>query len=438
VSVKRSFVYWAVAAILSSSASAAWSQVRGTIRGPGARAYPIALSPLKNLGGGVGSSIGTEFVDILARDLELTGLFRMVPRDTFIEEPQTSGITVEEVNFESWSVIGALALVKGGYTIEGEKVTLEARLFDVYQRRQMAGRRYHGTAQDVRRMANKFADEIMREFTGERGPFDSRIAFVSNRGGRFKDVYVMSPDGGDILQVTRSQSISLAPAWSPDVHQLVYTSYKRGNPDFYLLDFISGRETKITAGRELHVGARFSPDGRTLAAAIEQQGNVDIYLLDLGGKILRRLTSDPGIDVSPTWSPDGRQIAFTSGRTGQPQIHVMGADGSGQRRITYEGRYNTSPAWSPKGDSIAYTSRADGGFNIFTIHPDGTEVHQVTSSTGNNEDPNWSPDGRYLVFASTRRGVAGLYVSDATGASQVALTDRPGGDTSPAWSNWLE
>lgn len=413
------------------------AQITGTIKGAKNK-YPIALSPLKNLGGGPASAIGNEFADILERDLELTGLFRVLPRDTYIEKPEASGITAEEINFENWSVLGAQAVVKGGYTVQGEKVTVEARLFDVYQRRQMAGRRYHGTPQDVRRMANKFADELMREFTGERGPFDSRLAFVSNRGGRFKDIYVMSPDAGDILQVTRTQSISLSPSWSPDVHELVYTSYKRGNPDFYLLDFISGRETKLTSGRELHVGARFSPDGRTLAAAIEQQGNVDIYLLDLNGKIIRKLTSDPGIDVSPSWSPDGNQIAFTSSRNGGPQIYVMNADGSGQRRITYEGKYNTSPAWSPKGEDIAYTSRADGGFNIFTVHADGTDVHQLTANTGNNEDASWSPDGRYLVFSSTRRGTAGLYVADVTGASQVALTDRPGGDTSPSWSNWLE
>ena len=437
--MKRSLIMWTVAivATLVCVAGPAQAQVKGIIKGAG-RSLPIALSPLKNLGGGAASPIATEFVDIIGRNLELTGIFRVVPAGTFIEKPQASGITAEDINFENWSVLGAAALVKGGYTIQGEKVTVEARLFDVYQRRQLAGRRYHGTAQDIRRMANKFSDELMREFTGERGPFDSRIAFVSNRGGRFKDIYVTSPDAGDILQVTRTKSINLAPSWSPDVRQLVYTSYKRGNPDFYLLDFVSGRETKITSGRELHVGAKFSPDGRTLAAAIEQNGNVDIYLLDLNGKIIRRLTNDPGIDVSPSWSPDGTQIAFTSARGGQPQIYVMGADGAGQRRITYEGRYNTSPAWSPKGESVAYTSRADGGFNIFTVHPDGTEVHQLTSNTGNNEDASWAPDGRYLVFTSTRRGTPGLYVTDVTGASQVALTDRPGGDTSPAWSNWLE
>ena len=53
-------------------------------------------------------------------------------------------------------------------------------------------------------MAHKFADEIMQQFTGERGPFDSRITFVSTRDSRLKDVYVMSLDEGDsVVAVVR-------------------------------------------------------------------------------------------------------------------------------------------------------------------------------------------------------------------------------------------
>lgn len=416
-----------------------WSQVRGTIFGPGSRSYPIAVSPLKNLtASGVGKDLGVRFADILEKDLTLAGYFKVIDRTAYLEAPDSSGIEAETINFDNWSVLGALALVKGGFTLEGDILTLEAKLFDVPQRRQLTGKRYRGSVDLLRRMAHRFADEILLQFTGERGPFDSRIAFVSNRDGRFKEVYLMSLDGGDLQYVTKAQSITVSPSWAPDGRSLLYTSYKRGNPDLYVLDVISGRETRLSARIGLNLGGRFSPDGSMIALTIEDPTGSDLVLLDRAGEQIRKLTDHWAIDVSPSWSPDGRQIAFCSNRSGSPQIYVMNSDGSQVRRVTFQGDYNTAPAWSPKGDRIAYVSRYEGGFNIFTVRPDGSDVRQLTQAAGNNEDPSWSPDGRYLVFSSNRTGRKKLYVMDASGMSQVQLTHGSGDDTSPAWSRWLE
>ena len=415
-----------------------WAQVRGTIFGPGSRSYPVAISPLKNLAGGGGKDIGTQFADIVARDLTLAGYFKVLDRAAYIEKPEASGINAEDINFDNWSVIGALALVKGGYTIEGDNVTIEAKLFDVYQRKQLTGRRYRGGMDLVRRMAHRFADEIMLQFTGERGPFDSRIAFISTRDGRFKEVYIQSLDGGDLQQVTKSQSITVSPSWTPDARSLLFTSYKRGNPDLYSLDLISGRETRLSQRSGLNLGGKMSPDGSTIAMALETDGSADIVLLDRSGELLRRATDNWAIDVSPSWSPDGRQIAFCSNRGGGPQIYIMNTEGGAAKRITFSGDYNTAPAWSPKGDRIAYVSRSEGAFDIFTVKTDGSDPHQLTQGTGNNEDPTWSPDGRYILFSSSRRSHKKLYITDVTGVSQVELTQGGGDDTSPAWSRWLE
>ncbi len=414
------------------------AQVRGTIFGPGARSYPVAIAPLKNLSAAAGSDIGTRFADILGRDLTLAGYFKILDRAAYIEKSEASGYAADSINFDNWSVIGALALVKGAYTLEADNLTLEVRLFDVYQRKQLTGRRYHGTASDLRRIAHKFADEIMAQFTGERGPFDSRIAFVSTRDGKFKEIYVMSLDEGDLQQVTKTQTINVSPAWTPNSHAVLYTSYKRGNPDLYSIDLLGGRETRISQREGLNLGGKPSPDGSKIAVMVEEGGNADIVLLDTSGKLIRRVTDSWAIDVSPSWSPDGRQIAFCSNRSGGPQIYVVDADGSTPRRVTFSGNYNTSPAWPPKGDHIAYVSRSDGEFNLFTVKVDGSEPRQLTQGAGNNEDPSWAPDGRYLVFSSSRSGRTKLFVTDATGSSQVQLTHGGGDDSSPAWSRWLE
>jgi TolB protein len=412
--------------VLLGLPTAARSQIRIDVPEPGGAGLPIAISPLKSLGSEGGQRLGEEFADVIARDLDLSGLFRPIDRGAYIEGP--AGLTLEEINFQNWSVIGALALVKGGFSLDGEGLTVEVRLFDVAQRKQLGGKRYRGERQDLRRMAHRFADQIMLLITGELGPFNSRIAFVSNRGGgRAKEIYLTDLTGTEITQLTRDRTLSLGPSWNPTGTVLTYFSYKQGGPYPYRINLLSGQESRLYP--VVGYSGRWSPDGTMIAVSLEQQGNSNLFLLSPEGRLIRRLSETPGIDVSPSWSPDGHAIAFCSSRSGSPQIYIMNVNGGTVRRLTFRGDYNTSPAWSPKGDRIAYTSRA-GGFRIMTIAADGGDPQEVTAG----EDPSWSPDGRYLVFSNRGR----LRIASKDGHSVKQLTGGGGDDTSPAWSARLE
>ena len=433
--IVRDFARFAIlgcAVVLAATAGRADAQVRGTIVGPGATSFPIAVSPLK--GGGE----GTAFADIVARDLDLSGFFKVIDRAAYIENAESSGATSDTIDFQDWKTIGALALVKGTIDRGAEGVVIEARLFDVVEGKQLAGKRYRAGEGDVRRIAHRFADEIMLALTGERGPFDSRIAFASRRDGRFKEIWTMSLDGGDLRAVTRERMIALSPSWSPDARSLLFTSYRTGNPSLFAIDLGGGTPRLISSQRGLNLGGRWSPGGRAIAVALENGGQTDIALLDPQGQLIRWVTRDRALDVSPSWAPDGRNLVFCSDRGGGPQIYVASADGGPVRRVTYQGNYNTSPSWSPKGDRIAYASRMGKRFQVYTVDAGGAEAKQVTSSAGDNEDPQWSPDARYLIFSSTRDGRGAIYFSDASGAHQKRLTPQGGDDSTPAWSRWLE
>jgi TolB protein len=404
----------------------AQAQIRIEVPEPGGAGLPIAIAPLQNLDGQGERRLGEMFADVVARDLDLSGLFRVIDRGAYIEGP--AGLSLEEINFQNWSVLGALALVKGGFSLDGESLTVEARLFDVAQRKQLGGKRYRGERKDLRRMAHRFADQIMFFLTGEQGPFDSQIAFASNRaGGRAKEIYVTDLTGTAITQITRDRTLNLGPNWTPTARALSYISYKEGGPYLFRIDLLSGREIRVSP--VVGYSGSWSPDGTMIAVSLEQQGNSDLFLLSPEGRVIRRLTEHLEIDVSPTWSPDGREIAFCSARTGSPQIYIMNVNTGSTRRLTFRGNYNTSPSWSPKGDLIAYVNRA-GGFRIMTIAAGGGEPQEVTAG----EDPSWSPDGRYLVFSYRGR----LYISSKDGRSVKQLTGGGGDDTSPAWSSRLE
>jgi len=165
------------------------AQFKGEIVGQGGQKFPIAISPLRNLADAPDSAKVSEGIaDAIVHDLDFSGWFKVLDRSAYIERPQQSGITLGTFDFKDWATIGAEGLVKGGFSVQGEDVTVELRLFDVFQNKERIGKRYTGRVKDFRRIAHKFSDEIINEFTGVPGVFNTRIAYVSNSGGRFKEI----------------------------------------------------------------------------------------------------------------------------------------------------------------------------------------------------------------------------------------------------------
>jgi TolB protein len=409
-----------------------------TIAGPGSQLSTIAVSGLKDLGGDDDHRVGSTFVGTLRRDLELSGYFRIIDPHAYIEDPQSSGFELGQFNFADWRSINADFVVKGSVSATGAGLKLTAFLYDVAQQRRMMGKNYNGDAGDVARMARRFADAILEAATGQRGPFDSRLALVSTRGGRFKEIYTQSIHGQDLFKLTGNPTINLFPSFDRSANHLLYLSYKSMAPALYLVDLKAQSEVKITSPHGRVIGGTISPDGERIVAAIERDGATNLYLITREGEELRPLTDTNGINVSPAISPDGATFAFTSDRSGSPQIYVMSLAGGAPKRLTYSGDYNTTPAFSPKGDRLAYQRRNNGRFDIWTIPAGGGEPVQVTDGNGSNEYPSWSPDGRYLAFSSTRGHNSRIYVMMVGNRKIIsALTEGNGNDSCPAWSGWL-
>jgi tol-pal system beta propeller repeat protein TolB len=394
--------------------------------------YPIAVVEFKNLDGKSDiNNVSKQMAEIISNDLDFTGLFKILDPASFLENPQRSGITEQDIDFQSWSVIGAQSLVKGGFSQTGNQITIEARLFDVNPPSFRVGRRYIGTKETLRKIAHKFSNQIYSALTGESGIFETQLAFVKQEKQQ-KEVYTMDYDGYNERRFSYHGTITLSPRWSPDGNWIAFTSYKGGSPNLVIKDLITRKEYIASPYRQdLNISPDWSPDGSEIALTLKKDGNPEIYVMDRQGKAVRRLTNDRGIDVSPSWSPDGQKIAFVSNRAGTPQIYTMDRYGGNVQRITFEGQYNSEPDWSPRGDKLAYSSQM-GSFQICTINPDGTGNIQLTWE-GSNESPKWSSDGLHIVFTSTRIGGKNLYAMLANGTNVKQIT-KGGTNYSPSWS----
>jgi TolB-like protein len=217
-------------AMLKAPVIAADVGVKADITGQGGQRFPIAVSPLKNLGANTGDSarLSTGIADAMVHDLELSGWFKVLDRSAYLENSQTSGITLGTFDLKDWGTIGAEGLVKGGFSVQGDEVSVELRLFDVYQGKERIGKRYTGRVRDYRRIAHKFVDEIQypnrlrvqqrrtfqgnfrlasrrqREISGHRQSYDQSVTRLESRR-TFGVVFVVQRPRPDIVFVRALQ-----------------------------------------------------------------------------------------------------------------------------------------------------------------------------------------------------------------------------------------
>ena len=355
------------------------------------------------------AEIAARIRQVVADDLTGTGLFSEIPVETHVARPASFA---EAVSYDDWRAVNAQALVSAEVRQMGDNISVGFRLFDVVSGQpQGDGMQFDARAGDWRRAAHKIADQIYARLTGEKPYFDSRVAFVQETGpksARIKRIGVMDYDGANILWMTDSSSLVLAPKFSPDGRRLLFTSYDSGFPQIQLMDVATVSARPLTRDASTMAFApTFSPDGRWVAYSREQGGNTDIWLMDVATGAQRPLTNSPAIDTSPGFSPDGQRIVFESDRSGTPQLYIMGLDGAEPSRISFgDGRYGT-PTWSPKGDLIAFTKQIGERFHIGTMRTDGSSERMLTESFL-DEGPTWAPNGRVVMFTRATPGGKGL------------------------------
>ena len=382
------------------------------VEGPERTLYPLAIPS----GVGPNSDAVRLVSNVATFNMQVAGSFRVLNAKAFRANLKKEGM---QLNPLGWKETGAFGVMKYRVTTTGNEVTLQTHVYEVEKGdRPVFSKTYTGRRGNLRRLVHKWCNDVVFHFTGQRGFFGSKIAFVAG-GKRGKKVYAMDFDGHRPYRVTRNRSINILPSWSPSGGQIAFTSYMRNNPDMYVVRAGGGRPRRISKYPGMNTGASWSPDGSKIALTLSRDGNPEIYIVSAtSGAIIKRLTYNRAIDTSPTWSPSGSEIAFVSDREGGPQIFVMSADGSGQRRVSKNGNYNTTPTWSPRRGArvLAYTTRDGGNYDIVTLDLVSGAMVRITQGQGNNEEPSFSPNGQAIAFASTGRSSgSGIYIALANG-----------------------
>ena len=235
-----------------------------------------------------------------------------------------------------------------------------------------------------------------------------RLAFLSRRDGRSRQVHLIDRAGGEARQVGNvSRELQALLAWSPDGAQLLalvkgefneedgagtseadprvvnFLPWKRdGEPTtvsrrigLMAIDIKSGRDRMLAWGDFDVRGAQWSPDGRQLAwlrtAPGRQRHRVELWLAEADGGNARRIPHPLSTLQGMQWAPDGATLAFGgSRREGDSLTRLWLCDiASGRfrlaaRNLELEG---ASLCWHPDGDRIAAVCSHRGLFRIAVV-----------------------------------------------------------------------
>jgi Tol biopolymer transport system component len=265
----------------------------------------------------------------------------------------------------------------------------------------------------------------------EVSPDGKHIAFGSSRDGK-RGVYVMDPDGGNVVAVGSAMDNAGLGGWTADGRVLLARRTNDSTTLFVANADGTGtpREIARAPGRE----AKLSPDGQSILSVTGPFRATVFVVSQVNGATTRPITDGRAIQFNAEWSPDGKEIAYSRlDSANNIGVWVMNADGSNAHAVADMSSAQVRaqlPAWSSDGRRLAIQGNA--------LAPGDTSKHLahiwvVDVATGGatrlashdepylDETPSWFPDGQRIAFQSSRTGRMQVWVmnADGTGARQL-------------------
>ncbi len=410
------------------------------IYGPGSKELNLFVAPPQPITDYyTNASISPPFVrdlfTALVNNFSFLPFINLVQGKEILGGSHLKGIRLVDIDFNRFQMSKIDLLLSFGWgMLPNGKLKIELRIFDVFSRSLFVGRGYLiNEPEHVYLAANRFCGDFMKRLTGKRGFFSSMLAFVKKAPDGTKNLFICTPQGYLLKQITKIKGICLSPSWSWDSKKIVFTLLSKETHALLLWNREKGTIKRIFVPGNTIISPVFTPLGN-IVVSLDIAGNPDIFLLDKNFRIKTTLVKSWAIDISPSFDKTGEKMAFVSSRLGNPNIFLMDLKTHAIKRLSYMGTYNTSPNISPDGRYVVYSTMTPQGHRIVLCDVNTLKEKIISSGPGSDETPVWGPDGYFIAFCSSRTGKYRIYITTRDGTKPVLVDTGPGDATSVAWS----
>lgn len=299
-----------------------------------------------------------------------------------------------------------------------------------------------------------------------------------------RQIWVISPEGGEAWQLTRSETDVEDFEWSKDGSRIAflanppkskaakdrkerYSDYEVFEKDYeqsqvWVVDVNESlrRESPAKAAQLTHDlslnvdSVSWSPDGQRIVFSathnplLAYSGEADIYLLDLANQNkVSKLVALSGPDSDPHFSPDGRQIAFVTGLGGanyyylNRHIAVVDVDKALAHPVDGIEQVNDATAkfdedpnlldWGPEG--IYFSALQKTASCVFRLDPKTNAIARVTPCDRSIGPASFTRDFKTMAFtAADANHMTEVYTSATAAFSPRQLTRM--GDQIADWT----
>ncbi|MBV8207929.1 MAG: S9 family peptidase [Acidobacteria bacterium] len=321
--------------------------------------------------------------------------------------------------------------------------------------------------------AKKAGDDSSKSAAGA----DKETSSDADSGSKIapRQIWLISPEGGEAWQLTRSETDVESFEWSKDGGRIAflanppesklakdrkerYAEFEVFEKDYeqrqiWAVDVSESlrrnaavKAAELTHDRALNVqDVAWSPDGKRLAFSasatplLAYSGEADIYLLDLQDhNKVSKLVALSGPDTHPVFSPDGRQIAFVTGLGGlnyfylNRHIAVVEVEKALAQTVQGISAVNDATAkfdedadlldWGP--DGIYFSALQKTASCVFRLQPGSNAIARVTPCDRAINGASFTRDFSALAFtAADSTHMTEVYTSSAAAFSPRKLTD---------------
>jgi dipeptidyl aminopeptidase/acylaminoacyl peptidase len=273
---------------------------------------------------------------------------------------------------------------------------------------------------DVAAHSQRVLTHGRRELSHARWSSDGqRLAFLAKVDGKAQ-IFVLTMNGGDALQITKSPTGVQQFAWRPGRDEIAYVAFD---------------EPPKLAGEERHNKSFEVQNMHFLLQEAPRPAHVWLVSAE-GTADARRLTSGdwslpaslpPSNPSSPlSWSPDGTRIALVkmispyTGDSDKSSVQVLDVETGEMRALTGRTKNETQPLFSLDGDRIAHWYPRDGDTKnvneIYVGRASGGETASITRALDRNvQRAIWMPDGKSLLVSANDGTTTGLWIQPLDG-----------------------